>query len=598
MRTGLARAFGWIGKAIAFPIIVLLVAVALWLPWLAMTVLPLPGHIRARWTWALRRGFWNGLATMKFRGNKPVAIPIPNRMSWWRWILVALFGKRLSKINYVPFQQLFPDIPISNIRVAGHEPADEWHAAMKFVTWVQVRLYTLFPAMQPGLPGINPDPSEALAQAYSNRHRQLFAPPILPLEFQGSTDLGSLAVRGPYACYLKKYEVGPDRGKDKEAWDLPELRQDRDDLYEWDLRELGPYEHHAGLYNLGVRVLFRVDKPTRTVKPLRIRSELGLAKPGDSSWEFAKRLALCAATNHLSLVRHFNGVHLASAAHLAIATRNCLFPDHFLCRLLWPYMFRTQQSNRAVTIAQMARGGDFDSIFSLTHRGMCDLFSATHSRYRFIVNHPEEDARHRGILDAGFDTPTQDDLRRLLDLMHRHASEYVRMYYKSNAEIQGDEPVLKWLDELNHPDTGIPNGLQIDRSNRVTRGNVTMDSLSRLIACFMYLVTVQHEIVGSFLWNYQLWAHKQPPRLYRNGTPLPLDVYQRLVNANFNLNVLRTQLKNDFSYLLLPDGNRVQAAAALRQFQANLLDLEAEWRREPWSVWRVYPSLLEVNINA
>src|SRR5579884_609800 len=210
----LAKACAAVGKAIALSVLVPLVAVTLWLPAGVIMWLPLPGRIRARGLWALRRGLWNLIAVVKFRGNKPVKIPVPGRMSWWRWILVFLFGKSLRGINRVSFNQIFPDIRISAIQVAGHEPADEWDWKMRAGTWVQVMLYGLFPPMQAGLPPIDTDPYEALRQAYTSRHRKLFDPPIMPLEFQESVDLGALAVRGPYAGYIRKYRrVGQDAGK-------------------------------------------------------------------------------------------------------------------------------------------------------------------------------------------------------------------------------------------------------------------------------------------------------------------------------------------------------------------------------------------------
>src|SRR5439155_24623013 len=138
-------------------------------------------------------------------------------------------------------------------------------------------------------------------------------------------------------------------------------------------------------------------------------NELGIFRPTQRNWDFVKTLAMCAATNHLSLVRHFNGIHLASAAHLAIATRNHLYPDHVLCRLLWPYIYHTQLSNWIVTPPQMVKGGDFESIFSFTHKGMCDLFSTTYRDYRFTVNDPMKDAQERGVLNASFDMLTQKD---------------------------------------------------------------------------------------------------------------------------------------------------------------------------------------------
>ena len=86
----------------------------------------------------------------------------------------------------------------------------------------------------------------------------------------------------------------------------------------------------------------------------------------------------------MSLVRPFNWVHLASTAHLAVATRNCLPGRHPLRRLLWPHIYGTQQSNDMVTRGQMVRGGDFDSIFSFPYEEMCRLFDDMYRNFRMI----------------------------------------------------------------------------------------------------------------------------------------------------------------------------------------------------------------------
>jgi arachidonate 15-lipoxygenase len=419
----------------------------------------------------------------------------------------------------------------------------------------------------------SPERAKALRDAYTWPRKATFPPPVLPAELLGSPDLGSLAVRGPYACYTEK---------------------DDDGIYKWDLWRLGGYDHHDRLYSLGMKVLFRIDPIRSGLQAFQIDTALGSAGPEDPTWELSKKIALCAVTTHLSLVRHFNWVHLASAAHLAIATRNRLPPEHPVCRLLWPHIYGTQQSNDMVTRGQMAQGGDFESIFSFTFDGMCQLFEETYRAFRFRVNDPEEDAKARRIHDAAFETPTQENLEALFKVMHEHARYYLGLYYAkypevtpgaSAAAIRSDAPLLAWLDSLNDL---IPNGVE------VSRHDVTFDSLARLIARFIYLVTVQHEFLGSFVWNYQLWTHRQPVRVYTNGQREPLDVYQRLVNANYNLNVRRRALMHDFSYLV-PD---TEGKAAFIKFGQDLKALQASMEQEPWTVWKLYPKALKVNINA
>src|SRR5262249_39756402 len=147
-------------------------------------------------------------------------------------------------------------------------------------------------------PSINGDPEEALDQAYRGLRRRMFDAPDLPPEYEGSPDLGSLAVRGPYSIYLQR---------------VKDVKGEKHEWYEWNFKDLEQYGHHKGLYNLGVRVLFRVDSTSKRLHECEIETpDLGKSQPGEPSWPLAKKLALSAATNHISLVRHFNWVHLAS----------------------------------------------------------------------------------------------------------------------------------------------------------------------------------------------------------------------------------------------------------------------------------------------
>ena len=274
---------------------------------------------------------------------------------------------------------------------------------------------------------------------------------------------------------------------------------------------------------------------------------------------------------------------------MAIATRNSLSHDHPLCRLLWPYTFGTQQSNDMVTRGQMVRGGDFETIFSLTFDGMCRLFDDTYLEYRHGVNDPERDGDSRHVRSAGFDTPTQQNLEALFDVMHGFVRNYLEIYFPRNTtggnDVRRDPETLAWLGELN---ASIPNGVGVNAQK------FTWDELARMLAGQLYLVTVQHEILGSFLWNYQLWTHRQPARIYNDFGPESLDVYQRLVNANFNLNVHRRALMHNFDRLALDH----RARAAMLQFQTDLAVLQLEMDSHPHAIWRIYPRNLKVNINA
>ena len=509
-------------------------------------------------SWFVRKWFWITLGWFKAAMNRPLNIPMPPASR--------------RRITPVPLANVMPPLSISKVRVCPPQeiPEDERSRSKTFFYALQVCLYRIISPMQASLPSIDPNPDVALRGAYTWLHRTKFGPPVLPAEFLASPELGALAVRGPYACYTQKVD---------------------NRHFEWDLWSLNGYEVHPGLYPLGAKVQFEADTTQRTLRAVRIKTAIGTSCPGDTGWELGKKLALCSATTHMSLVRHFNWVHLAAAANVAIATRNQLPDSHPLLRLLWPYIYATQQSNEVVSRGQMLPDGDFETIFSFTLDGMCRLFDDSWGAFAFGMNDPVMDATRRHVPGEGFDTPTEDNLAQLFGLMHDHARHYLSLYYPaatggaSGASLDNDTSLKSWLDELNRL---VPNGVG------VTSANVTFDSLACLVAQCIYLVSAQHEILGSFLWNYQLWTHRQPVRVYASNQPEPLDVYQRLVNANFNLNVTRRALIYDFGYLGLdPSG-----AAAMRRFSERLAALQEDMEREPWTVWKLYPSALKVNINA
>lgn len=501
--------------------------------------------------WKLRKAVWNALAVLKFRANKPAVVPVPRDD-----------GRRLEAVSLA---SQIPGIPIANIRVADGVPADEASKLKYYFYESQVALYRLFSPMQAGLPSIDADPARALDAAYTAAHRRCFPRPVLPQEYEGDVDLGRLAVAGPYACYVERAPGGG---------------------YQWDFTRLATYPHHEGLRSLGVRVHFRVDELGRRLVADAIECELGECTPGGPQWELAKKLALCAATTHVSLVRHFNWVHLAAGGPFAIATRNCLPADHPLRRMLWPHMFRTQYSNQLVTKGQMVRGGDFETIFSFTQPGMCALFAESYEEFDIRVLDPVRDAERRGIADATFDRPALANRRAHFDVMHEHTARYLGLYYASDDDLRKDAGVMAWVQALERL---IPNGVRGLVSGEPTRANV-----ARLCAAFIYMAAVEHELLGTGLWNYQMWTHVQPVRVYRNGMREPLDVYQRLVNANFNLNVHRTQLLEDFSYLALD----ARGADAFRAFRTALQGLQARLAAEPRAVWKISPAMLEASINA
>ena len=125
-------------------------------------------------------------------------------------------------------------------------------------------------------------------------------------------------------------------------------------------------------------------------------------------------------------------------------------------------------------------------------------------------------------------------------------NRYLAMYYASDDTVVDDQALGAWIDDLERL---LPNGVR-----GVLGPAVTMTGVASLLATVIYLAVVEHEITGSGLWDYQLWSDTSPVRIYEDGRNVPVDVFQRLVNANLTLNVNRTMLLNDELVGLALDG--------------------------------------------
>ena len=274
-------------------------------------------------------------------------------------------------------------------------------------------------------------------------------------------------------------------------------------MFLWDLTGLDGFACHSGLRPPVALVEFAVDASDGYPKPTHIDCELGSCKPGDPDWPDAQHLALCAVTTHLSLVRHFNWVHLVCGGPLAFVTRNRLPARHFLRRLLQPHVYDTQSSNQMVTIVQMDRGGDFENIFSFTHGGMCELFEATCGQFDLRMVEPDLDAGRRGV--TGLPSPALDNRRAQMTLIQAHVARSVSVYVGSDGALAQDEAIGAWLEDLA---SYVPAGV-----TEMAGKPPTIEGLVTLVSTLIYLTTVEHEIVGSGVWDYQTWSDVQPARV-------------------------------------------------------------------------------------
>lgn len=504
-------------------------------------------------SWKIRKRFWSRWQALRFSLSKPqkIGLPKPNT----------------KKIEVVPFKQSHVKIPMEKVLVFERLPREETKLGMRVLVAVGLFFNKLLPPMKAGLPEIDADICQTLDFGLTSSYRKSFRAPVLPQTYEGGgkPDLEDLAVQSPYSVFLE-------RGADG--------------LVQWDFRSLGDYEHQDGLRSLGLRVVFSESTDTKTLTATEVESnEYGAVHPRDTDWEASKKLAVCASTTHMSLTRHFNYVHLISGNHWDIATRNHLPTDHPLYRLVWPHIFNSLYTNYGITRVQLLPDGDFVNMFSFTHDGLMKYYDAMYERYDIAITDPEADWERRGLADSKFDCPSHENLRDLFTVMHDHATRYIHAYYESDEALQKDKAVAEWLEAL---DGLIPNGL-----NGTLDGGVTRDGLARAIGSYIYEGNTIHDMVGTTLWDYQLWADRNPTRIYRDGRRIPVDVFQRVVNNNFALQLRRAPMLADYGHISLDS----KGAALFTQFYEDCRALQDRYDRTPVGPWRMEPKNLEISMN-
>ncbi len=209
-----------------------------------------------------------------------------------------------------------------------------------------------------------------------------------------------------------------------------------------------------------------------------------------------------------------------------------------------------------------------------------DMYQA----YDIAVTNPLADWARRGLGDEPFDHPSHDNLVELFAVMHRHVERYLSVYYDSDDALRADGAVAAWLEELAEL---VPNGLG------AVEEELTIPSLRLLIAGYLSEGSTIHDLAGTTLWDYQLWSASNPTRVHENGRRVPVDVFQRVLNNNFALQIRRAPLLADYGAVALDE----RGAAAFALFHGECQTLQDRYDADPAGPWRMEPKNLEINMN-
>ena len=163
----------------------------------------------------------------------------------------------------------------------------------------------------------------------------------------------------------------------------------------------------------------------------------------------AKTAVQVADFNYHEMFVHLGRTHLMSEA-FAMATQRQLATAHPLNRLLSPHLEGAMFINEAATLIIMAPLTTGDVILAAPIETLQAGCGRDRLACDFTANMLPNDLKARGVDDATLlpDYPYRDDALLVWSAIQQWVSDYVAVYYQSDADVLGDYELKAWAAEL------------------------------------------------------------------------------------------------------------------------------------------------------
>ncbi|MES2073544.1 MAG: lipoxygenase family protein [Pseudomonadota bacterium] len=346
-------------------------------------------------------------------------------------------------------------------------------------------------------------------QDYNNLFKAIDIPQISK-SFQNDEVFARLRVAGPNPMLLKGIDSVPDKFPVSEqqyrqvmgSGDSLAKAGSEGRLYLLDFAELGYLVDNPGLYKGKPKyvyapfALFAVPSGCQSLTPVAIQCGQDPAKfpiflkPANADaraqwgWEMAKMVVQVADTNYLELYVHLARTHLLMEA-FAVATYRCLAPEHPLYVLLLPHFEGTLSINDKAASSLLAPDSINDHLFGTPVQ--CTQKAAGKDRLEFDFYQnmlpAELAARKVGNASQLPDYPYRDDALLLWGTIHQWVTEYVSIYYSSDAQVVGDTELAAWTASLMDEKEGSVKGF---------RSIADREQLVEVLTMVVFTASAQH----------------------------------------------------------------------------------------------------------
>lgn len=358
--------------------------------------------------------------------------------------------------------------------------------------------------------------------------------------------------------------------------------------------------HGLQKYLAAPLALYAIDKSTRRLRSVCVQAgqdpkRFPIVTPADGwHWRMANLCVQVADANHHEASAHLGRTHLVMET-VAVAMKNALAPNHPMAVMLVAHTRTTLAINHSAKTDLIAPGGTVDSTFAPRIREFGRLVRSALLSFPLTEANPRSDLEARGLLDTSIlpDHPYRDDALPLWDALLDYLSEYVSLYYPTDAEVGADGELQDFVHLLSAHEGGRLAGVPAVQ---------TAQSLAHLLTTLVFIATAQHSAVNFSQYDHMSYAPNMGGALY---APVPTASTPNTEAAFMAMLTPRKAAINSASFVYLLSHVRVSrlgdypagtftdphVAPILSRFQDRLLALEEESKARDATRFLSYPYL-------
>ncbi|KAL3999916.1 metalloproteinase inhibitor 2 [Sarotherodon galilaeus] len=253
--------------------------------------------------------------------------------------------------------------------------------------------------------------------------------------------------------------------------------------------------------------------PDNKLMPIAIQLKQKPAKdnpiflPTDSEydWLLAKIFVRSADFNFYEVSVHLLRTHLLAEVFTVSLLHN-LPMLHPLYKLLMPHTRYTLQINVLARQLLISKTGVLTRFAASGGKGVITILQKSLSSLTYSSLCIPDDIAERGLKDVP-NFYYRDDGLKLWEIIFRFVKEILTSYYKTDAEVQKDSELQKWIQDI------YEHGFLSQASTGIPQKFSTVDEMVKFVTMVIFTCSAQHSAVNSGQYDFGAWMPNSPVTL-------------------------------------------------------------------------------------